>query len=115
MIDRGGSRAAATSRMEHFVVTVNGWKPLTIIRKSSILDVAAVIDLPLIDIFNASKFATQNKCVLQVHTRNTTRSGDKRPKAHVSQIWNYLAEKAKSVASPSEFGKFNKFSGDQQC
>ena len=35
----GGSRIAATSKMEHFVIIVNGWKPLTIIRKSSILDV----------------------------------------------------------------------------
>ena len=30
--------------MEHFVIIVNGWKPLTIIPKSSILDVAAVLD-----------------------------------------------------------------------
>ena len=29
--------------MEHFVVIVNGWKPLTIITKSSILDVLAVL------------------------------------------------------------------------
>ena len=33
--------------MEHFVIIVNGWKPLTIITKSSMLDVAAVIDPPL--------------------------------------------------------------------
>ena len=36
---RGGSRTAATSK--------NGWKPLTIITKCSILDVAAVLDPPL--------------------------------------------------------------------
>ena len=30
--------------VEHFVITVNGWKPLTIITKSSILDVGAVLD-----------------------------------------------------------------------
>ena len=34
--------------MEHFVIIVNGWKPLTIITKSSILDVAVVLDPPLI-------------------------------------------------------------------
>ena len=34
--------------MERFVVIVNGWKPLTIITKWSILDVAAVLDPPLI-------------------------------------------------------------------
>ena len=44
---RGGSRTAATSKMEHFVIIVNGWKPFTIITKSSILDVAAFLDPPL--------------------------------------------------------------------
>ena len=44
---RGGSRAAATFKMECFVIIVNGWKPLTIITKHSILDVAATLDLPL--------------------------------------------------------------------
>ena len=43
----GGSRNAATSKMEHFVIIVNGSKTLTIITKSSILDVAAVLDPPL--------------------------------------------------------------------
>ena len=47
-ITRGGSRTAATSKMERFVIIVNGWKPLTIITKRSILDVAAVLDPPLI-------------------------------------------------------------------
>ena len=44
----GGSRAAATSKMERFVIIVNGWKPLTIMTKRSILDVAAFLDPPLI-------------------------------------------------------------------
>ena len=44
---RGGSRTAATSKMEHIMTIVCGWKPWTIIRKSSILDVAAVLDPPL--------------------------------------------------------------------
>ena len=44
---RGGSRTATTSKMERFVIIVNGWKPLTIITKSSILDVAVVLDPPL--------------------------------------------------------------------
>ena len=39
---RSGPRTAATSKREHFVT-----KPLTIIKKSSILDVAAVLDPPL--------------------------------------------------------------------
>ena len=44
---RGGSRAAATSKIERFVIIVNDCKPLTIITKCSILDVAAVLDSPL--------------------------------------------------------------------
>ena len=44
---RGGSRAAATSKMEHFVIIVNGFQPLTIITKRFILDVAAALDPPL--------------------------------------------------------------------
>ena len=43
---RDGSRTAVTSKMECFVIIVNGWKPLTIITKRSILDVAAVLDPP---------------------------------------------------------------------
>ena len=38
---RGGSRTAATSKMEHFVIIVNGWK-------RSILDVTAFLDPPLV-------------------------------------------------------------------
>ena len=38
----------ATPKMEHFVIIVNGWKPLTIITKRSILDVAVALDPPLI-------------------------------------------------------------------
>ena len=45
---RNGSRTAATSKMEHFVIIVNGWKLLTIITKNSILDFAAVLDPPLL-------------------------------------------------------------------
>ena len=37
---RGGSRTAATSKMELFVIIVNGWQALTSITKSSILDAA---------------------------------------------------------------------------
>ena len=44
---RGGNRTAATSKMECYVIIVNGQKPLTIITKRSILDVAAALDPPL--------------------------------------------------------------------
>ena len=45
---KGGSRAAATSKMDRFMIIVNGWKPLTIIGKHSILNVEAVLDRVLI-------------------------------------------------------------------
>ena len=44
---RSGSRTAATSKVELFVMIVNGFQPLIIITKSSTLDVAAVLDPPL--------------------------------------------------------------------
>ena len=44
---RDVSRIPATFKMERFVIIVNGWKPLTIVTKSFILDVATVLDLPL--------------------------------------------------------------------
>ena len=53
---RGGSRPAATSKMERFVIIVNGFQPLTIITKRSILDVAAVLDPPLVIIDNKLAF-----------------------------------------------------------
>ena len=44
----GGSRTAATSKTERFVIIVNSFHPLIIITKRSNLDVAAVLDPPLI-------------------------------------------------------------------
>ena len=44
----GRSKTAATSKMELFVIIVNGFQPLTIITKCSILDIAAVLDPPLL-------------------------------------------------------------------
>ena len=41
LVTRGKSRTAATSKMECFVIIINGWELLTIITKRSILDAAA--------------------------------------------------------------------------
>ena len=41
--------------MARFVIIVNGWKPLTIITKRSILDVASALDRPLPDIQTSEK------------------------------------------------------------
>ena len=37
-----------SSKMERFVIIINGWKSLTILTKYSILDVATTLDLPLL-------------------------------------------------------------------
>ena len=52
---RDESRAAATSKVECFVIIVNGLQPLTIITKRSILDVASAIDPPLSSIISSNK------------------------------------------------------------
>ena len=49
---RVGSRPGATSKMEFSGMIVHGWKSLTIITESSILDVAAALDPPLQICFN---------------------------------------------------------------
>ena len=45
---RGGSSAAATSKMERFVIIINGLQPLITVTKRSILDFAAALDSPLV-------------------------------------------------------------------
>ena len=50
VLTRGGSRVVAISEMELFVIIVNGFQPLTIITKSSILDGEAVLDPPLLTV-----------------------------------------------------------------
>ena len=51
---KGGSRAPATSKMERFVIINNGFQPLTIITKCSIVHVAAALDPPLTTADNVS-------------------------------------------------------------
>ena len=41
-------RATATSKIERFVIIVNGWKSLSIIKKHAILEAAAALDPPLV-------------------------------------------------------------------
>ena len=59
--NRGGSRTAATFKMEFFVITVNGWKPLIIIKKGSILDVAAVLNPRLVKLKHFLQWITQGE------------------------------------------------------
>ena len=60
VIDKGGSRTAATSKEELFVIIVNGFQPLIIITKISTLDVAAVLDLPFIDFYQIFKYTSES-------------------------------------------------------
>ena len=48
LLYKSRSRAAAPSKVERFVIIVNGFQPLTIITKCSILDVAAALDPSLV-------------------------------------------------------------------
>ena len=48
IVFRGGSWTAARTKMELFAIIGNGFQPLTIITKCYILDVAAILDLPLV-------------------------------------------------------------------
>ena len=50
--NRGGSRGAAPSKMERFMIIVTGFQPLTIITKRSNLDVAPALDASLLKIQN---------------------------------------------------------------
>ena len=52
--------------MELFVIIVNGWKSLTIITKSPILDVVAVLDPPLVDLI-LTKFSEQLFFIIRLH------------------------------------------------
>ena len=60
LISRGGSRTAATSKMDSFVIIVHGWKPLTINTECSILEVAAVLDPSLMYMLKVNSDHTKN-------------------------------------------------------
>ena len=70
---RGGSRAAATSKMERFVIIVNSFQPLTIITKRSILDAAAALDPPLESpyLLLPINFTVNISSFIQYNTQNT--------------------------------------------
>ena len=50
IFSRFGSRTTAKSKVELFVMIVNGFQPLTVITKSSTLDVAVVLDPSLFSV-----------------------------------------------------------------
>ena len=64
---RGASRGAATSKIERFVTIVNGFQPLTIITKRSILDAAAALDPPLLFTQSNVKWKAKNSELYNIH------------------------------------------------
>ena len=70
-VHRGGSMAAKISKMERFVIIVNGWKSFTIIAKRSILDVAAALDPPLYLVKTNQIILNRNVSLLFYTTRKT--------------------------------------------
>ena len=62
-VTRGGSRTAATSKVELFVIIVNGFQPLFIISKIFTLNVAAVLDLPVVTVYLMRLTLEQSKNV----------------------------------------------------
>ena len=91
---RGGSRAAASSKMECFAIIVYDFQPLTIITKHSILDIAAALDPPLVStilkkrqschiLFNAIMVYTKRHNIAQITS------------AYKTYITSFLATKIK--------------------
>ena len=72
---RGGSRTAATSKVELFVIIVIDFQPLIIITKSSTLDVAAVLDPPL-----RSNYISLAKVITDLEQFTNSFLSDKRDK-----------------------------------
>ena len=63
-----------------FVIIVNGWKPLTVITKRSILDVAAVLDPPLISSLLSSVVAWCKNWLTLIPVKNVIANGNVRIK-----------------------------------
>ena len=71
----GGFRTAATSKIQLFAITVNSWKLLTIITKGAILDVTAILNLPLILSLVDSKYVKKKKIEKILETKKSQHYG----------------------------------------
>ena len=67
MATRDGLRTVAAFKKDHFMIIVNGWKPLTIITKSSILGVAAILDAPQMTVEMLIKKFHKNFTLVSLH------------------------------------------------
>ena len=79
--------------MERFVIIVNGWKPLTVITKRSILDIAAVLDPPPISPLLSSVVAWCKNWLILISVKNVISNGKVRIKISqylINSHKNYL-------------------------
>ena len=97
---RGGSRTAGTTKMELFVIIVNGFQPLIIITNSSTLDAAAVLGPSLNIICNLGNPQKLNLQRDLKYTLSPTSSGESSNIAFKSpeQLWGLSAAKKCSHA-----------------
>ena len=100
---RRGSRTAATSKVELFVIIVNGFEPLTIITKSSTLDVATVLDPPLTysDVFwwptGVNKISLAEKLISRFYLDKHTAMSMK-----VARDWFYHIKESNTIISQAD-------------
>ena len=66
-IYRGGSRTAVISKMELLLIIVNGFQPLTIIIKCSILNVATDVNCYLNQLIKFSRRVETSKLNISLH------------------------------------------------
>ena len=82
--------------MELFLIIVNGFQPLTIIRKCSILDVAAVLDQPLLHKgMNCAFLLSIVPCAHIKETQNCACSIERKPLTFVAILPNTRKNLAK--------------------
>ena len=72
--------------MEHFVIIVNEFQPLTIVTKRSILDAAAVLDSPL----RKCKKNTYWVAILMIFLSNECGIEKRKPNPQIVKVPNFL-------------------------
>ena len=102
-VTRGRSRASAISKMVSFVIIVNGFRLLTIIRKSSILDVAAALDLSLLTCEACRLYSTE--CTSISLTNTEVKDSNKSEKFDLVVNYTVLQNVFYTAKNKIEFGK----------
>ena len=102
-VTRGRSRASAISKMVSFVIIVNGFRLLTIIRKSSILDVAAALDLSLLTCEACRLYSTE--CTSISLTNTEVKDSNKSEKFDLVVNYTVLQNVFYTAKNKIKFGK----------